>query len=85
MSYNNITGPLPGEYVSLKALQALSVAANDISGTVPAIWQAFGGITYNLRCLVLHSNPGLNKTFPGTIKSGLKVVSEPSDACVLTD
>lgn len=81
LSNNNITGTLPGEYVSLKGLQTLNVSVNNITGTVPAIWQAFGGLTYELRCLVLHSNPLLDKTFPGTTKNSLKVVKEIGDTC----
>uniref|UniRef100_A0A383VQN6 Uncharacterized protein n=1 Tax=Tetradesmus obliquus TaxID=3088 RepID=A0A383VQN6_TETOB len=81
LSNNNITGTLPGEYVSLKGLQTLNVSVNNITGTVPTIWQAFGGLTYQLRCLVLHSNPLLDKTFPGTTKNSLKVVKEIGDTC----
>jgi predicted deacylase len=85
MASNSITGQLPGEWVSLKVLRSLDVSANNITGTVPTIWQAFGGATYKLQCLLLHSNPDLNKAFPGapdSIKNNLKVVTSPGDTCL---
>jgi hypothetical protein len=88
LASNNITGQLPGEWVSLNALQLMDVSANNITGAVPTIWQAFGGLAYQLQCLVLHSNPGLNKAFPGApdsiVRKDFKVVTSPSATCLVS-
>jgi hypothetical protein len=78
---NSISGQLRGEYVSLKALQLQDVSVNNIDGILPNIWKAFGTNSYQLRCLVLHSNPYLDMTFPGNITNGMKVTTNPSNTC----
>lgn len=68
VSSNRFSGALPECLADLRALEFVSFAGNDLSGSIPPLWARFGG---RLAGLHLHGNIGLKGTIGGPLAKAL--------------
>lgn len=56
LGHNQLQGPLPAAFVSLRQLAALDVSNNMLNGSMPTSWRLMAGQGFRLQCLLLANN-----------------------------